>query len=89
VFTTDLRSRYFLEEDAVDAEGNLTREKQKAVNKIGHGEVHSLRTIPLIRFWPALHELDPIFRKVTLENENLRKLVRDLKYHHDPVGESY
>jgi hypothetical protein len=30
-------SRYFLEEDAVDSQGKLTREKQKAVNKIGHG----------------------------------------------------
>lgn len=37
--TTDFHSRYFLEEDAVDANGNLTREKQKAVNKIGHGEL--------------------------------------------------
>ncbi|KAF7983775.1 hypothetical protein HWV62_18982 [Athelia sp. TMB] len=62
--------RYFLEEDAVDKEGNLTREKHKAVNKIGH----------------ALHELDPEFRKVTLENEKLRSLARDLKFHHDPVA---
>jgi len=30
--------RYFLEEDAVDSDGKLLREKQKAVNKIGHGE---------------------------------------------------
>ncbi|KAF8876707.1 phytanoyl-CoA dioxygenase [Gymnopilus junonius] len=64
--------RYFLEEDAVDTQGRLTREKQKAVNKIGH----------------ALHELDPVFRKVTLENERLRTLVRDLKFHRDPVGRS-
>ena len=28
-----------------------------------------------------------MFRKVTLENERLRALVRDLKFHHDPVGE--
>jgi phytanoyl-CoA hydroxylase len=34
-------SRYFIEEDAVDENGNLTREKQKAVNKIGHGECTS------------------------------------------------
>ena len=34
----------------------------------------------------ALHELDPLFRKVTLENERLRALVRDLKFHKDPVG---
>lgn len=62
--------RYFLEEDAVDSQGKLTREKQKAVNKIGH----------------ALHELDPAFRRVTLENERLRSLVRKLKFHRDPVA---
>jgi len=32
-----LSSRYFLEEDAVDSNENLVREKQKSVNKIGHG----------------------------------------------------
>lgn len=32
--------RYFLDEGALDADGNLTREKDKAVNKIGHGERH-------------------------------------------------
>ncbi|KAJ3522067.1 hypothetical protein NMY22_g12048 [Coprinellus aureogranulatus] len=62
--------RYFLEPDALDPNGKLNREKQKAVNKIGHG----------------LHELDPAFRRVTLENERLRSLVRDLKFHHDPVA---
>jgi len=62
--------RYFLEEDALDKEGKLTRDKSKAVNKIGH----------------ALHELDPAFRKVTMENERLRALVRDLKFHRDPVA---
>lgn len=34
----------------------------------------------------ALHELDPVFRKVTLENDRLQALVRDLKFHKDPVG---
>ncbi|KAF8232174.1 phytanoyl-CoA dioxygenase [Tricholoma matsutake] len=68
--TSGDKIRYFLEEDAVDENGNLTREKQKAVNKIGH----------------ALHELDPVFRKVTLENEQLKKLVRDLGFHRDPVA---
>jgi len=34
----------------------------------------------------GLHELEPVFRKVTLENKRLRSLVRDLKFHHDPVG---
>ncbi|KAJ2912423.1 hypothetical protein MD484_g7993, partial [Candolleomyces efflorescens] len=62
--------RYFLETDAVDKDGSLNREKQKAVNKIGH----------------ALHELDPAFRRVTLENERMRSIVRDLKFHHDPVA---
>ena len=35
--TSGDKIRYFLEEDATDGQGNLTREKQKAVNKIGHG----------------------------------------------------
>jgi len=34
----------------------------------------------------GLHELDPAFRRVTLENERLRSLVRELKFHKDPVG---
>jgi len=62
--------RYFLEDGVVDKTGKLTREKSKAVNKIGHG----------------LHELDPVFRKVTLENNRLKALVRDLKFHQDPVA---
>ncbi|THH15044.1 hypothetical protein EW146_g5372 [Bondarzewia mesenterica] len=68
--TSGDKIRYFLEEDAVDKNGNLTREKSKAVNKIGHG----------------LHELDPLFRKVTLQNDKLKSLVRDLQFHHDPVA---
>lgn len=62
--------RYFLEEGVVDQDRQLTREKDKAINKIGH----------------ALHELDPAFRKVTLENEKMRAVVRDLKFHHNPVA---
>ncbi len=38
--------RFFFEEDAFDAEGRLTKEKGRAINKIGH----------------ALHDLDPVFR---------------------------
>ncbi|EAU91131.2 phytanoyl-CoA dioxygenase [Coprinopsis cinerea okayama7 len=68
--TSGDKIRYFLETDAVDGDGKLNREKQKAVNKIGHG----------------LHELDPLFRKVTLENERIRAVVRDLKFHRDPVA---
>lgn len=62
--------RYFLEEDAVGNDGRLTRDKVKAVNKIGHG----------------LHILDSVFRRVTLENEKLKSVVKDLRFHHDPVA---
>ncbi|KAG8987961.1 hypothetical protein FRB93_004329 [Tulasnella sp. JGI-2019a] len=61
--------RFFLEEDAVGSDGKLDRPKELAVNKIGH----------------ALHELDPIFRRVTLENQKLKSLARDLKFHKDPA----
>lgn len=37
--------RFFLEEEAIDASGNLTRPKELAINKIGH----------------AMHDLDPVF----------------------------
>ncbi|KAI9461227.1 phytanoyl-CoA dioxygenase [Lactarius psammicola] len=68
--TSGDKIRYFLEEEAIDERGNLTREKHHAVNKIGH----------------ALHELDPVFRRATLQNGKLRDLVRDLRFHHDPVA---
>ena len=42
--------------------------------------------IRLILSCEALHELDPAFRKVTLENDRLKALVRDLQFHKDPVG---
>ncbi|KAF8893401.1 phytanoyl-CoA dioxygenase [Infundibulicybe gibba] len=74
--------RYFLEEDAVDENGRLTREKQKAVNKIGHGMWPSYS----LRDADCLHVLEPAFRKVTLENQRLRALVRDLNFHRDPVA---
>ncbi|KAI9442418.1 phytanoyl-CoA dioxygenase [Lactarius indigo] len=59
--TSGDKIRYFLEEDAIDERGNLTREKHHAVNKIGHG-------------------------RATLQNGKLRDLVRDLRFHHDPVA---
>ncbi|KAF9268661.1 phytanoyl-CoA dioxygenase [Marasmius fiardii PR-910] len=68
--TSGDKIRFFLEEDAIDEDGKLTRKKQRAVNKIGHG----------------LHELDPLFRRVTLQNEQIKALVRDLKFHVDPVA---
>ncbi|KAJ8696104.1 hypothetical protein PTI98_005997 [Pleurotus ostreatus] len=67
--TSGDKIRYFLEADAVDASGALTRPKENAVNKIGH----------------ALHELDPAFHRVTLQNPRLRALVRDLGFHKDPT----
>ncbi|KAF8585996.1 phytanoyl-CoA dioxygenase [Ramaria rubella] len=60
--------RFFFEEDAVNEDGSLNRPKEEAVNKIGHG----------------LHEQDPVFRHVTLENDRLKSLVRDLQFHEDP-----
>ncbi|KAA1472919.1 phytanoyl-CoA dioxygenase [Dentipellis sp. KUC8613] len=68
--TSGDKIRYFLETDAVDKDGKLNREKDKAVNKIGH----------------ALHELDPVFRKTTLEEEKLKAVVRDLRFHHNPLA---
>ncbi|KAI9461425.1 hypothetical protein HD554DRAFT_2291357, partial [Boletus coccyginus] len=62
--------RYLLKEEAIKESGQLTRDKTKAVNKIGH----------------ALHVLDPVFRGVTQENDKLKAVVRDLKFHHDPVA---
>ena len=71
-------------------------EKHKSVNKIGHGQYYlsiylyisfTLKLlVPLSFFLAALHELDPAFRKVTLENQRLKDLVTDLKFHKDPVG---
>ncbi|QRW11348.1 phytanoyl-CoA dioxygenase [Ceratobasidium sp. AG-Ba] len=60
--------RFFLEDDAFDATGNLTKPKEKSVNKIGHG----------------LHELDSVFRRFTMENQKLKQLARDLAFHQDP-----
>jgi len=60
--------RFFFEEDAINSNGELTVPKEKAVNKIGH----------------ALHELDPVFRKATLDNERLISIARDLKFHQAP-----
>jgi len=68
--TSGDKIRFFLEQDALDRDGKLTRPKEKAVNKIGH----------------ALHELDPLFRKVTLQNQRIKQLVRDLQFHRDPVA---
>lgn len=47
--------RFFFEADAFDDEGNLTRPKERSINKIGHG----------------LHETDNAFRDMTLTRQNL------------------
>ncbi|KZT71054.1 phytanoyl-CoA dioxygenase [Daedalea quercina L-15889] len=57
-------------EEEAVTEGKLNRPKDKAVNKVGHG----------------LHELDHVFRNVTLENAAMKAVVRDLQFHHDPVA---
>lgn len=45
---------YFFEGNAFDKEGNLTKPKHKAINKVGH----------------ALHVLDPEFSKISLTQRN-------------------
>ena len=87
--TSGDKIRYFLDEDAIDENGNLTREKDKSVNKIGHGRCPRLESFEFLTEsrLSALHELDPAFRMVTLQNDRLKSLVRDLGFHRDPVGE--
>ena len=35
-----------------------------------------------------MHELDPVFRRVTLQNPRLKQLAKDLAIHKDPRGAS-
>lgn len=60
--------RFFFEPSALDGQGKLNRPKEQAINKVGH----------------ALHELDPVFRNFTLNNDRLKKLARSLDAHRDP-----
>ncbi|KAG8936287.1 hypothetical protein FRC02_003224 [Tulasnella sp. 418] len=59
----------FFLEEDAVRDGKLDRPKELAVNKMGH----------------ALHELDPVFRRVTLHDDRLRSIARDLKFHKDPA----
>jgi hypothetical protein len=64
---------FFLEPGALDPNdpSKLAVPKSRSVNKIGH----------------ALCQLDPVFKRCTLENEKIKDLARDLDMHHDPRGE--
>lgn len=89
--TSGDKIRYFLEEDAVK-DGKLIREKQRAVNKIGHGASptdNPTRRSMTIAYYSALHELDPSFRDVTLNNPSIKAVVRDLHFHKDPAGQGH
>lgn len=54
--TSGDKIRFFFEEDAFDAQGSLTKPKQRAINKIGH----------------YLHHLSPAFRAVSVNERNAR-----------------
>lgn len=56
-----LSRRYFLEEEAVDENGRLTREKQKAVNKIGHGKSCCITYIFTLSY-PAIFDINSASR---------------------------
>jgi ectoine hydroxylase-related dioxygenase (phytanoyl-CoA dioxygenase family) len=52
--TSGDKIRFFFEEDAFSASGELLKPKERAINKIGH----------------YLHELSPGFKKISLNDEN-------------------
>lgn len=54
--TSGDKIRFFFEEDAFSSSGELTKPKEKAINKIGH----------------YLHHLNPEFRSVSINEQNAR-----------------
>ena len=54
--TSGDKIRFFFEDDAFDDKGNLTKPKQRAINKIGH----------------YLHELSPDFKNISMTKQNAR-----------------
>ena len=70
--------RYFLEVDAVDKEGKLTRDKSKAVNKIGHGEHHHIsykRQLPSDQaiYGKPCTSLTPLSERLPLTTQRLKQ----------------
>lgn len=65
---------FFFEEGAFDVDGNLVKEKELAINKIGH----------------AMHDIVPAFRTWTRENPKIKEVLRDLGYRRPlPVQSMY
>ena len=63
-----------MEEEAVDENGRLTKPKERAVNKIGHGRVMSSVGIDI-----GLHDLDPAFREVSL-TDDIRAITKAIGF---------
>ncbi|KAG5457302.1 MAG: hypothetical protein BJ554DRAFT_2727 [Olpidium bornovanus] len=74
--------RFFFEEDAFDAQGNLTRPKELAVNKIGHASVRipPPRLSPSPVYSEALHVHNPKFREFST-SEAVKGTARGLGFH--------
>lgn len=54
--TSGDKIRFFFEEDAIDADGNLIKPKERSINKIGH----------------YLHHMSPPFKSISINEQNSR-----------------